>query len=339
METRPLGRTDLQITSLGLGAWAIGGGEWQGGWGPQDDDESVAAIHRAVERGVNWIDTAPAYGLGRAESVVGRAVRELPEGDRPLVFTKCGLVWEPDARTVSNVLAPESIRQECEASLERLGVDTIDLYQIHWPSHDGTPIEDSWSTMAALVDEGKVRHLGVSNFEIDLLERCQAIRQVDTFQPQLNLLVRDVVDRTLPWCRENGVGVIVYSPMGSGILSGRFSAERAASLPDDDWRREHPHFTGEGLERNLDLVERLRAIAEDVGCSVPELAIAWTLAWDGVDGAIVGARSAEQVDGWVGAGAVRLDAATLANIGDALDATGAGEGPTEPDLDIPSASV
>jgi aryl-alcohol dehydrogenase-like predicted oxidoreductase len=330
MSTSPLGRTELQITPVGLGAWAIGGGEWQGGWGPQDDDESVAAVHRAVEHGVNWIDTAPAYGLGRAEEVVGRAVASLPEGDRPMVFTKCGLVWKPGERTVSNVLAPESIRRECEDSLRRLGVDVIDLYQIHWPSHDGTPIEDSWATMAALVDEGKVRYIGVSNFETPLLEACQAIRQVDTFQPQLNMIVRDVAASTLGWCRDNGVGVIVYSPMGSGMLTGRFSRERAESLPEDDWRRGHPEFSGEGLERNLALVERLEKIASSVGCSVPELAVAWTLAWPGVHGAIVGARSASQVDGWVGAAGVSLSSDTVAAIAAALDETDAGSGPTTP---------
>ncbi|HEX9969349.1 MAG TPA: aldo/keto reductase [Acidimicrobiales bacterium] len=330
METTPLGQTDLQITPVGLGAWAIGGGEWQGGWGPQDDDESVAAIHRAVELGVNWIDTAPAYGLGRAEEVVGRAVAELPAGDRPLLFTKCGLVWEPGERSVRNVLAPESIRRECEDSLRRLGVEVIDLYQIHWPSHDGTPLEDSWATMAALVDEGKVRHIGVSNFEIPLLETCQSIRQVDTFQPQLNPIVRDVAADTLPWCRDNGVGVIVYSPMRSGLLTGRFSRERAESLPDDDWRRGHPDFSGEGLDRNLRLVDGLEKIASSVGCSVAELSVAWTLAWPGVHGAIVGARSASQVDGWVGAADVRLSDDTLAEVAAALDDTGAGTGPTTP---------
>ena len=332
MATTPLGKTDLDITPVGLGAWAIGGGEWQGGWGPQDDDESIAAVRRAVEHGVNWIDTAPAYGLGRAEEVVGRAVAALAEADRPLLFTKCGLVWQPGERTVSNVLAPASIRRECEDSLRRLGVETIDLYQIHWPSHDGTPIEESWATMAALVEEGKVRFIGVSNFEIPLLEACQAIRQVDTFQPQLNLVVREVAAETLGWCRAHGVGVIVYSPMGSGLLTGRFSRERAASLPDDDWRKGHPHFSGEGLERNLDLVQRLEAIAAGIGAgvTVAELAVAWTLAWPGVDGAIVGARNAEQVDGWVGAGSVRLDDATVDAIAAALEESGAGSGPTRP---------
>ena len=224
--TATLGRTPLEISRIGFGAWAIGGGEWQGGWGPQDDTESVAAIHHAVELGINWIDTAPAYGLGRAEEVVGRALRELPEADRPLVFTKCGLVWEPGARTVSNVLSPSSIRAECDASLGRLGVERIDLLQIHWPSQDGTPLEESWATMAELVDEGKVGWIGVSNFDVDLLERCQAVRPVDTNQPELNLLNRQPAAEIIPWCASHGTGVLVYSPMRSGLLTGRFSAER-----------------------------------------------------------------------------------------------------------------
>src|SRR3954454_11916052 len=194
-----LGNTALDISRLGLGAWAIGGGEWQGGWGSQDDDESIAAIHHAIELGINWIDTAAAYGLGRAEEVVGRAVAEMPERDRPLVFTKCGLVWEPGGRTVSNVLAPTSIRRECEDSLRRLGVDVIDLYQIHWPTEDGTPLEDSWATMVELGAEGKVRFIGPSNFAVDLLDPGEAIRHLDTYQPELNLVNRDAGATTIPW--------------------------------------------------------------------------------------------------------------------------------------------
>lgn len=325
----PFGSTGLSITRVGLGAWAIGGGEWQGGWGPQDDDASIAAIHHAVERGVSWIDTAAAYGLGRAEEVVGRAVRALPESDRPLVFTKCGLVWEEGATTVSNVLAPASIRRECEDSLRRLGVDTIDLYQIHWPSEDGTPIEESWATMAALVEEGKVRFIGASNFDVDLLEQCEAIRHVDTYQPQLSMLVRDAMATTLPWCEQHDTGVIVYSPMGSGLLTGSFTRERAAALPDDDWRQSHDEYRGEGLERNLRLIELLRPIAERAGCTLPELAVAWTLQVPGVSAAIVGARSPEQVDGWIGAADVALDDAALDEIARALEETGAGSGPIQ----------
>jgi aryl-alcohol dehydrogenase-like predicted oxidoreductase len=324
------GQTGLTITRVGLGAWAIGGGEWQGGWGPQDDAESIAAIHHAVERGVSWIDTAAAYGLGRAEEVVGRAVRELPEPDRPLVFTKCGLVWEPGATTVSNVLAPASIRKECEDSLRRLGVDVLDLLQVHWPGEDGTPMEESWATMAALVEEGKVRFIGASNFEVELLEACEAIRHVDTYQPKLSILVRDATDSTIPWCEAHGTGVIAYSPMGSGLLTGSFTRERAESLPEDDWRQSDPEYQGEGLERNLRLVELLRPVADRTGCSLPELAVAWTLRVPGVTAAIVGARNPRQVDGWIGGADVQLDDKALDDIAAAVAETGAGTGPMHP---------
>jgi aryl-alcohol dehydrogenase-like predicted oxidoreductase len=313
-----------------LGAWAIGGGGWQGGWGPQEDEDSIRTIHAAVELGVNWIDTAAAYGLGHAEVVVGRAVGQLPEDERPLVFTKCGLVWERGSTTVSNVLAPQSIRRECDDSLRRLGVDRIDLYQIHWPSHDGTPVEESWTTMAQLVDTGKVRHIGVSNFDMDLLERCHAVRPIDSFQPELNLITREAGGSTIPWCAERGVGVIVYSPMRSGLLTGAFSTERVAQLPPDDWRKTADDFREPGLSRSLELVRRLDAIAAELGCTVAELAIAWTLAWPGVTGAIVGARRPEQVKGWIGSPSVTLDGAVLDEIADAVRATNAGSGPTSP---------
>ena len=330
MLTRQLGKTDLHITGVGLGAWAIGGGGWQGGWGPQDDEESIAAIHHAVSLGVNWVDTAAAYGLGHAETVLGEALRSLPADERPYVFTKCGLVWEPGATTVANVLAPASIRRECEDSLRRLGVDAIDLYQFHWPTHDGTPVEESWATMVELVDEGKVRFIGVSNFDVELLERCQAVRQVDTYQPELNLLVREAAGTTIPWAFEHGTGVIVYSPMRSGLLTGRFTAERSGTLPDDDWRACHDDFCGPGLERNLVVVRRLAAIAEEVGCTLPALAVAWTLAWPGVDGAIVGARRPSQLDDWIDAASVTLDGSILDEIAGVLSETGAGAGPVKP---------
>jgi aryl-alcohol dehydrogenase-like predicted oxidoreductase len=320
----------VDITRVGLGAWAIGGGEWQGGWGPQDDKDSIGAIHRALEHGVNWIDTAPAYGLGRAEEVVGEAVRQLPEADRPLVVTKCGLVWEPGQKTVSNSLAPATIRRECEDSLRRLGVEALDLLQAHWPTWDGTPLEESWATMAALVDEGKVRYIGLSNFTVADLEACEAIRHVDTYQPQLNLLVRQAGAEAIPWCAAHGTGVIVYSPMRSGLLTGRFSAERVASLPDDDWRAGDPDFQEPKLSANLALVERLRPVAERLGATLPELAVAWALSWPGVTGAIVGARTPEQVDGWVEADSVRLEDKDLEEIAAAVEQTGAGEGPARP---------
>jgi aryl-alcohol dehydrogenase-like predicted oxidoreductase len=292
--TRPLGSTGFDITVVGLGAWAIGGSASQGGWGRQDDAESVAAIHRAVELGINWIDTAPAYGFGHAEEVVGDALAALPEGDRPRVFTKCGLVWEEGETTVRNVLAPESIRRECEASLRRLKLDCVDLLQIHWPAHDGTPPEESWQTMAELVDEGKARAVGVSNYDVELLERCEAVRHVDSYQPELNLITR-AADDSIAWSRANGTGVIVYSPMRSGLLTGTSAAARWAALPEDDWRRTHPDFQEPALSRNLAVVERLRAIANELDSSLPELAVAWTLHWPGVTGAIVGARRPAQV--------------------------------------------
>ena len=328
--TTELGATGLEITRVGLGAWAIGGAGWQGGWGIQDDAESVQTIHRAVELGINWVDTAPAYGLGHAETVVGLAVRELPEADRPLVFTKCGLVWEPGATSVSNVLSPESIRRECEDSLRRLGVEVIDLLQVHWPSTDGTPIEESWATLADLVTEGKARYLGVSNFDVGLLEACEAIRHVDTCQPELNLLVRQNAESILPWCEAPGTGVIAYSPMRNGLLSGHFTRERSAALPDDDWRSGHPDFQEPGLSANLAVVDRLKTIADELGCTVAELAVAWTLAWPMVDGAIVGARRPAQLDDWIGAGALQLDDSILDELASVLTETGAGEGPTRP---------
>ncbi len=330
LRTNRLGTTDFDITSLGLGAWAIGGGDWQGGWGRQDDLESVQAIHHAVDQGINWVDTAAAYGLGHAEEVVGRAVRALPESERPYVFTKCGLVWEAGGRTVRNVLAPDSVRRECDDSLRRLGVDHLDLLQVHWPSHDGTPVEESWAAMAELVEAGKVRFIGVSNFDVDLLQRCEDVRHVDTYQPQLNLVVREAAAETLAWCAAHGTGVIVYSPMRSGLLTGLFSPERVASLPEDDWRCLDGDFKDPCLSRNLALVERLRFVAEEVGCTLPELAVAWTLAWPEVTAAIVGARRPAQVDGWIGSADVRLGPSELDDIAAAIEETGAGSGPSRP---------
>jgi aryl-alcohol dehydrogenase-like predicted oxidoreductase len=329
LPTRPLGSTGLDVTVLGLGAWAIGGSASQGGWGPQDDAESVAAIHRAVELGINWIDTAPAYGFGHAEQVVGEALAALPEDERPLVFTKCGLVWEEGETTVRNVLAQDSIRRECEASLRRLKVERLDLLQIHWPAHDGTPPEESWQTMGELVEEGKTRAVGVSNYDVELLERCEAVRHVDSYQPELNLIARDAEDG-IAWCRANGTGVIVYSPMRSGLLTGTSTPERWAALPDDDWRRGHADFQEPALSRNLALVEQFRRIAQELDASVAELAVAWTLRCSGVSGAIVGARRPKQVDGWIGAASLELDEELLDRIGAVLEETGAGSGPVRP---------
>jgi aryl-alcohol dehydrogenase-like predicted oxidoreductase len=332
LDTRRLGTTDLDITTVGFGAWAIGGGGWAFGWGPQDDASSVAAIRHAVDRGVNWVDTAAIYGLGHSEEVVGRALREIPAAERPYVFTKGGMI--PDrARPYDEPqrnLQPASIRREVEASLARLGVERIDLYQFHWPDATGTPVEDSWGEMARLVEEGKVRAAGVSNFDVALLERAEAIRHVDSLQPPFSLIRRDSGADVIPWAAAHGTGVIVYSPMQSGILTDTFSAERLAAMADDDWRRRSEHFLEPNLSHNLALRDALRPIASRHGATVSAVAVAWTLAWRGVTGAIVGARDGAQVDGWIGAGSLRLTAEDLAEIAEALRVTGAGSGPLEP---------
>ncbi len=333
LNMRRLGTTDLEITTVGFGAWAIGGGGWAYGWGPQDDTRSIAAIHEAVRRGVNWIDTAAIYGLGHSEEVVGRALRGIPAADRPHVFTKGGMVPDP-ARPYDEPqrsLQPASIRREVEASLTRLGVERIDLYQFHWPDAIGTPIEESWGEMARLVDEGKVRAAGVSNFDIALFERAEAIRHVDSLQPPFSLIRRDAGADVIPWVAARGTGVIVYSPMQSGILTDTFSAERVARMAGDDWRRGSAPFVEPNLSRNLALRDALRPVAERHGATVSAVAVAWTLAWPGVTGAIVGARDAAQVEGWIGAGSLQLTAEDLAEITQALLRTGAGSGPVESD--------
>ncbi|MFI5006924.1 MAG: aldo/keto reductase [Solirubrobacterales bacterium] len=328
---RPLGRSGLEITTVGFGAWATGG-PWFFGWGPQDDAESIAAIHHAVKLGVNWIDTAAVYGLGHSEVVVGRAVRELPAADRPYVFTKCGLEWDEaePMKQPKRTLRPERIKRECEDSLKRLGVERIDLYQFHWPDETGVPLEDSWAVMVKLVEEGKVRAAGVSNFDVARLDVCEAIRHVDSLQPPFSLVRRDVAGAQVPWCAAHGTGVIVYSPMQSGLLTDTFSEARVAALAPDDWRRRSPEYQPPRLARNLALRDALRPIAERHGATVAATAVAWTLAWPGVSGAIVGARSPQQVDGWVQAGGLRLDAADLDQIAAAIGRTEAGSGPARP---------
>ena len=332
LPTRPLGTSGLEITTVGFGAWATGGGAWAYGWGPQDDEDSLDAMRRALALGVNWIDTAAVYGLGHSEEVVGRLLRDLPAAERPLVFTKGGMVWNERDRMASPVqtLAPESIRKEVEASLRRLGVERIDLYQFHWPDAVGTPIEESWAMMARLVDEGKLRAAGVSNFDVALLERCEAIRHVDSLQPPFSLIRRAAADAEIPWCAQHGTGVICYSPMQSGLLTDRFDEARVAGLADEDWRRRSAEFRPPRLERNLALRDALRPIARRHGTTVSAVAVAWTLAWPGVTGAIVGARLARQVEGWIGAAALELNAADLDEIAAALEGTGAGSGPTRP---------
>jgi aryl-alcohol dehydrogenase-like predicted oxidoreductase len=332
LPTRPLGTSGLEITTVGFGAWAIGGGGWAFGWGPQDDAASLAAMRHALELGINWIDTAAVYGLGHSEEVVGRLLRDLTPAERPLVFTKCGLVWDdrnPMAEA-KRVLRPESIRREAEASLRRLGVERIDLYQFHWPDDTGTPIEDSWGEMIRLVEAGKVRAAGVSNFDVGLLERCEALRHVDSLQPPFSLIRRDAAAAEIPWCTEHGTGVIVYSPMQSGILTDGFTAERVARLAQDDWRRRAAQFQQPNLRRNLALRDALKPIARRHGTTVSAVAVAWTIAWPGVTGAIVGARSPEQIDGWIGAAGLELTPGDLDEIAAAIARTGAGSGPTRP---------
>jgi aryl-alcohol dehydrogenase-like predicted oxidoreductase len=332
LPTRPLGSSGLDITPLGFGAWAIGGGGWSFGWGPQDDAASLAAMRRALELGVNWIDTAAVYGLGHSEELVGRLLRELPRADRPFVFTKGGLVWDERDRMKepSRVLKPESIRAEVEASLRRLGVERIDLYQFHWPDATGTPVEESWETMSQLVDEGKVRAAGVSNFDVSLLQRCEAIRHVDSLQPPFSLIRREAGEREIPWCAEHHTGVICYSPMQSGILTEGFGVSRVAAFAADDWRRRSAEFQYPRLGRNLALRDALQPLARRYHTTVSAVAIAWVLGWRGVTGAIVGARSAKQVDGWVGAATLQLSPADLNIIASAIARTGAGAGPLRP---------
>jgi aryl-alcohol dehydrogenase-like predicted oxidoreductase len=332
LTTRRLGSTDMEITTVGFGAWAVGGGGWAFGWGPQDDEQSIAAIRYAVEGGINWIDTAAVYGLGHSEEVVRRALEDIPAAERPYVFTKCGQVWNENDRMEEprQVLRPESIRRECEASLRRLGIERIDLYQFHWPDEAGTAVEDSWAEMTRLVEAGKVRAAGVSNFDVPLLERCEARRHVDSLQPPFSLIRRQAAEREIPWCAARGTGVIVYSPMQSGLLTDGFSEERAKALPEDDWRRRSSDFKPPKIGRNLALRDALRPVAEGHGTTVAEVAIAWTLAWTGVTGAIVGARTPAQVDGWIHAGSIELSGEDLEEIAKILEKTGAGSGPTRP---------
>ena len=302
MSTTTLGSTGLEITRIGVGAWAIGGGGWEFGWGPQDDRESIDAISRALEMGVNWIDTAAAYGFGHSEQVVGRAIAGL--APRPLLFTKASLLEGPGGK-VRHSLARDSIRREAEASLSRLGVDAIDLYQIHWPIPD-EDIEEGWSAMKELKDEGLVRHIGVSNFSVAQLERVQGIAPIETIQPEYSLIARRAERKVLPFADREDIGVIVYSPMGSGLLTGSMTRERIAKLPDEDWRRSDERFQEPELARNLATAERVKAVAQRLGVSDGAVAIAWTLHNPAVDGAIVGVRHPEQVDELLAAATLSL---------------------------------
>jgi len=305
MQTKQLGKSTLEITPVGFGAWAIGGSGWQFSWGAQNDQDSLAAIERALELGVNWIDTAAVYGLGHSEEVIGRAIKGW-SGPKPYIFTKCGLRWDAKGN-VEKVFAPESIRREAEDSLRRLQLEIIDLYQIHWPPDPDSPqLEEAWSTLADLKREGKVRWIGVSNFNVSQLRRARKIAPVTSLQAPYAILNRAIEEDILPYCLHEGIGVIVYSPMGSGLLSGAMTRERAAKLPKDDWRHNDPEFREPKLSRNLELVERLGEIARRHGRSPGEVAIAWTLRNPAVTGAIVGARNTRQAGGVMLAGNLRL---------------------------------
>jgi aryl-alcohol dehydrogenase-like predicted oxidoreductase len=310
LQTTQLGTTGLEITRVGFGAWAIGGGGWEFGWGPQEDDQSIATIHHALERGVNWIDTAAAYGFGRSERVVGRALAGL--ADRPYVFTKASLLEGPDRRVVHS-LRRDSILREAEASLDRLGIDAIDLYQLHRPIPE-PDIEEGWSALAELKEQGVVRHIGVSNFDVDQLRRIQSIAPVETLQPQYSLVEREAEYDLLPFAEREGIGVIVYSPMGSGLLTGRMTRQRIQDLPADDWRRHDRRFREPQLGRTLNIVGRLRAVADRHGTTPGAVAVAWTLRNPAVDGAIVGFRGPDQVDPILAAAGLELSDAEATQI-------------------------
>lgn len=317
MELRQFGKTGMAITPVGFGAWAIGG-EWKYGWGTQADDESIAAIHRALDLGINWIDTAPAYGLGRSEAVIARALKGMTE--KPYIFTKCSLVWDPDdpnANDVSNRLKADSIRREVEDSLRRLEVETIDLYQIHWPNPEAD-IEEGWQTLVELKQSGKVQHIGLSNFSVEQMERVKQYGDIETLQPPYSLLVRSTEEEILPYCAENNIGTIVYSPMYSGLLTGKMSKERVANLHETDWRRRDSNFQEPKLTRNLKLADLLSEIGMRHGVSAAEVSIAWTLRLESVTAAIVGARRPSQVEGIIGAATFRLSEDELKEIDDFL---------------------
>jgi aryl-alcohol dehydrogenase-like predicted oxidoreductase len=316
MEMRKLGNSEMYITRCGIGAWAMGGGGWQWSWGPQNDTDSISAIHAALDNGINWIDTAAVYGLGHSEEVVARALRGRTK--RPYVFTKCERVWDSEGR-ISGSLKAGSIRRECETSLRRLQVEVIDLYQIHWPEPD-SDIEEGWTEMARLKEEGKVRYIGVSNFNITQIQRAQRIAPITSLQPPYSLIARQIENGVLPFAARNGIGVIVYSPMYSGLLSGAMTRERIQKFSDDDWRRRDPNFNGTLLSRNLELAEILRTIGARHGRTAAEMAIAWTLANPSITAAIVGVRSAEQVRGIVGAGDFSLIRNELDELEAALEA-------------------
>ena len=312
MTKRTLGNSDLDISPIGFGAWAIGGGDWQFGWGEQDDRDSIGAIHRALEQGINWIDTAAIYGLGHSEEVVARALADW-SGEAPYVFTKCGMVWDENEK-VGYSLRVDSIRRECEASLRRLQRDVLDLYQIHWTADEMEETLEGWETLAALQREGKVRWIGVSNASVEEMEKLSEIAPITSLQPPYSLIKRDVAASQLPWCASHGVGTIVYSPMASGLLTGAMTRERLASMDQGDWRLKNDEFKDPKLAQNLELVARLRDVGDRYGLAPGEVAIAWTLHNPDVTAAIVGARNAEQVDGIIGGTELRLMQEDVAEI-------------------------
>jgi aryl-alcohol dehydrogenase-like predicted oxidoreductase len=314
METRQLGNSDLHITPIGIGAWAIGGGGWNGSMGPHNDSDSVPAIHAALDQGINWIDTAALYGLGHSEEMVARAVQG--RTPRPYLFTKCERVWDKDGNVGASLKA-ESIRRECEGSLRRLKVDAIDLYQIHWPEPD-EDIEEGWTELAKLKEEGKVRYIGVSNFDVQQMKRAQAIAPITSLQPPYAVVRREIENAILPFCAKQNIGVVVYSPMYAGLLTGAMTPERVANFLPEDWRRRLPEFHEPALSRNLSLVELLRTIGKPHGRGPGEVAIAWTLNHPAVTGAIVGFRSVQQVEGIIGSAEFRLSASEIGEIEDAV---------------------
>ena len=313
MQTKKLGNSDLQITRIGFGAWAAGGGGWEFSWGPQDDADSIAAIHRALEHGINWIDTAAVYGLGHSEEVVACALKEW-RGAKPYVFTKCTRTWDSSRKIGTNHSAA-SVREECENSLRRLQIEAIDLYQMHWPPRDNGPqLEEAWQTMAELQKEGKVRWIGVSNFDASQIQRAQSIAAVTSNQPPYSLIRRAIEAETLPYCMQQGIGTISYAPMTSGLLTGSMTRERAAALPAEDFRSRNPEFHEPKLSKNIELVERLRAVGARHGRGPGEVAIAWVLKNPAITGAIVGSRSAKQIDGIIGAASFTLSSAEISEI-------------------------
>jgi aryl-alcohol dehydrogenase-like predicted oxidoreductase len=313
---RTLGNSDMQLTPIGFGAWAIGGGDWQFAWGPQDDNDSIAAIHRALDLGINWIDTAAIYGLGHSEEIVGRAVKS--SSHRPYIFTKCSIRWHAD-RTVYNSLNAASLAEELEASLRRLQVETIDLYQIHWSNPD-SEIEEGWEALARLREQGKLRWIGVSNFNVEQMKRAQKITPITSLQPPYSMLRRAVEGEILPFAQTNGIGVVNYSPMLSGLLTGKMTPQRIASLPSDDWRRKNVEFNEPKLSRNMRLVELLREIGSEHGVTPGVVAVAWTLHHPAITAAIVGGRSAAQVEETAAAVSFRLTEGEYAKIGEFLAA-------------------